>query len=108
MKEHYLASNLHEAIRRDVETAQDREWRPIVTALYQWTGRFFERQMPDAELGFERMGTQEFYTCCTRCSQVFVRREVSAPGAAHKVVRCQEQSWLECPVADGAGESQHG
>lgn len=59
MKERYSASSPHEAIRQHVEGAQDWEWRPIATALYQWTDRFsdrfFERQMPDAVLGFERM-----------------------------------------------------
>ena len=59
MKERYLASSPHEAIRAHIEGAQDWEWRPIATTLYQWTDRFsdrfFERQMPDTVLGFERL-----------------------------------------------------
>ena len=59
MKERYLASSPHEAIRQHIESAQDWEWRPIASTLYQWTDRFsdrfFERQMPDTVLGFERL-----------------------------------------------------
>ena len=59
MKENMTGLMPHEAIRRHVETARDWEWRDIASALYQWTDRlndrFFERQMPDALLSFERM-----------------------------------------------------
>lgn len=59
MKEQYPVTSPHEAIRKHIEGAQDWEWRPIATTLYQWTDRFsdrfFERQMPDTVLGFERM-----------------------------------------------------
>ena len=59
MKERYPAASPHEAIRQHIESAQDWEWRPIATTLYQWTDRFsdrfFERQMPDTVLGFERL-----------------------------------------------------
>jgi hypothetical protein len=59
MPERYLGSSPHEAIRHHVETAQDWEWHAIATTLYQWTDRFkdrfFERQMPEALLSFERM-----------------------------------------------------
>ena len=59
MTERYTGSTPHEAIRHHVETARDWEWCAIATALYQWTDRFndrfFDRQMPDALLSFERM-----------------------------------------------------
>ena len=59
MKENLTGPMPHEAIRRHVETAQDWEWRNIASSLYQWTDRlndrFFERQMPEALLSFERM-----------------------------------------------------
>ena len=59
MPERYKGATPHEAIRHHVETAQDWEWRSIATALYQWTDRFsdrfFDRQMPEALLSFERM-----------------------------------------------------
>jgi hypothetical protein len=59
MKENMTELMPHEAIRRHVETACDWEWRNIASALYQWTDRlndrFFERQMPDALLSFERL-----------------------------------------------------
>jgi len=59
MSERYTGATPHEAIRRHVEKAKDWEWRPMATALYQWTDRFndrfFEHQMPSALLSFERL-----------------------------------------------------
>ena len=59
MKERLIDSNPHEAIRRHVEAAQDWEWHGIATELYRWSDRFsdrfFNREMPDIVLGFQRL-----------------------------------------------------
>ena len=59
MKERLAQSSPHEAIRRHVEAAQDWEWHGIATELYRWSDRFsdrfFNREMPDIVLSFERL-----------------------------------------------------
>jgi hypothetical protein len=59
MKERYIEATPQAAIRRHIEAAEDWEWHAIASTLYVWTDRlndrFFEREMPDAVLGFERM-----------------------------------------------------
>ena len=62
MKERLDHSSPHEAIRRHVEAAKDWEWHKIATELYRWSDRFsdrfFDREMPDIVLSFERLNVR--------------------------------------------------
>lgn len=59
MRERSPLPTPQEAIRRHVEGADDWEWHEIASQLYVWTDRFndrfWQRQMPEAVLSFERM-----------------------------------------------------